>query len=106
MDKTEFQKQKQLLKDAYDKGFRELKEKYALTNNNIKIGDIISDTTISIKVEKIQVIQSSFGNEYPECRYSGKKVKKDGSFFKDGSSDSIYQSNLKKINGIEVKNEN
>lgn len=95
MDKTEFKKQKQILKDICDKGFRELKEKYALANNNVKIGDIISDGTISIKVEKIQVVQSSFGNEYPECRYSGKKVKKDGSFFKDGSNDSIYQSNMK-----------
>ena len=96
MDKTEFKKQKQILMDIWDKGFRELKEKYALANNNVKIGDIISDGTISIKVEKIQVVQSSFANEYPECRYSGKKVKKDGVFFKDGSNDSIYQANLKK----------
>lgn len=106
MDKIEFKKQKQILMDIWDKGFRELKEKYALTNNNVKIGDIISDSTISIKVEKIQVVQSSFGNEYPECRYPGKKVTKKGDFFKDGSNDFIYQSNLKKINGVEVKNEN
>lgn len=95
MNKEEFKKQKQILMDIWDKGFRELKEKYALANNNVKIGDIISDGTISIKVEKIQVVQSSFSNEYPECRYSGKKVKKDGSFFKNYSSDSIYQSNVK-----------
>jgi len=106
MNKTEFEKQKQVLKDTYEKELDKLKTEYALSNNSVKIGDIISSSICIIKVEKILVAKQSYFSDLPECRYKGKKIKKDGKFFKDNSDDIIYQSDLKKINGVEVKNEN
>ena len=106
MDKTEFEKQKQVLKDTYEKGLVKLRNEFALSNNSVKIGDIISASSCTIKVEKILVAKQSYFSDLPECRYKGKKIKKDGKFFKDNSDDIIYQGELKKINGVEVKNEN
>ena len=107
MDKKEFEKQKQVLKDTYEKELVNLQKQYARLNNSVKIGDIIQDWRGTlIKVDKMQIITSSFTNEYPEYIYEGLKVTKKGILFKDGTSDDIYQSDLKKINGVEVKNEN
>lgn len=106
MDKTEFEKQKQVLKDTYEKELDKLINEYVLSNNSVKIGDIISDSYSIIKVDKIQVVKANYFIDFPECRYIGKKIKKDSEFFKNGVRVDIYQANLKKINGVEVKNEN
>lgn len=105
MNKTEFEKQKQVLKDTYEKELDKLINEYVLSNNSVKIGDIISASSCTIKVDRIHIVKNSYFNDLPQCCYTGRKIKKDGSFFKDNSIDSVYQSNLKKINGVEVKND-
>ncbi len=106
MNKTEFEKQKQVLKDTYEKELDKMYQSYALSNNSVMIGDIIEGNKCRIKVEIIEIISSSFTNKFPQCKYTGKKVTKKGDFFKDGSKDYVYQIGLKKINGVEEKKEN
>lgn len=73
---------------------REIQKEYAFSNNNVKIGDVITnkcgDTTIV--VEKVQL--TVFLRE-PECVYSGKRLRKDGMPYKNGEVEYIHQSNLK-----------
>lgn len=77
---------------------------YAISNNKIKIGDVIrEDTGDVLKVEKI-VVQLSYDKPY--CVYKGYLLNKDGSIKKKKGSDiihsSIIQPLLKQINGINV----
>lgn len=68
---------------------------YALSNNPVKVGDLVFDNSDSIKVETIKVDISRLGGP-PSCLYVGPKIKKDGTPTKDGKYASVYQSNTVK----------
>lgn len=74
----------------------ELAKKHAELNNPYKIGDIITDSSITIKIESWYT-SVYFGT--PILVYYGKKLKKNLTNFKDNSYETLYQSlQISKIN--------
>ena len=72
---------------------RNTDKEYALSNNPVKIGDIIRDHSCMIKVEAMRYTRySSFG--FPECVYSGPRLKKNKKPFVSGETEVVYQSNI------------
>lgn len=69
---------------------RLLKRKYALDNNPIRIGDLITDVFSTIKVEKIFV----YLRDPPCCVYRGPQLNKNKTVKKNGKTADIYQTNL------------
>jgi len=59
-----------------------LGRKFALDNNKVNVGDIVSSSYAHLKVEKIIVNLSS---NVPFCIYSGIRYTKKGTPYKDGS---------------------
>lgn len=66
---------------------------YCLANNNVLIGDKVTNGDITIIVDKIE--PSAFGNI--QCVYHGRKLKKDLTPFKSGEMCSIFQSQARII---------
>ena len=86
---------------------REVLRKYALANNVVKIGDIVKDQNILLKVESIKVHLSYIN---PCCIYWGYVLNKDGWTYKEkkGASkikDAVYQFNMTEINGVKINTE-
>ena len=78
--------------------YREVKRiqrEYALSNNTIVKGDILTDHYKTIKVEKITVAVGLSGN--PECIYSGQRLTKQLIPFKSKEVGVVHQSNIKKV---------
>lgn len=69
---------------------RHVAKEFALANNKISIGDIISDHIGKIKVIEINI---HFSNP-PQCIYVGLELKKDGTVTKREKIRNVYQSNL------------
>ncbi len=70
-----------------------LTREYALALNPYKIGDIISDHTITLQIEKIEVYKT-WGHEIPSCVYYGIELKKDSTPMKRQSNERIWQGNI------------
>lgn len=69
-----------------------LRKRYAIANNEYKIGDIISDQFVTIRIEDLKYSR----NAVPCMVYYGTRINKDGSDNKKGDKEHIYQSNVKK----------
>jgi len=93
-------------KEEYDIRLKEINEKmaedkcrlnheYALSNNSIKKGDIISNNSKIIRVEAIR--STNWGGD-PYCIYSGALLTKKLVAYKSGEKGHIYQTD--KINII------
>ena len=70
-----------------------ISRRYAIYNNNVSIGDIVTDHIGKIKVESIKWTYDNF-SRLPTCIYQGTKLKKDLSPYKSNITTSIYQSNI------------
>jgi len=70
----------------------EVIKKYCLANNPVKIGDVVTDLSDTIKVEKIGFYLTTME---PCCIYTGQKLKKDGTPTKKIETIRVYQSNMK-----------
>lgn len=70
-----------------------LAKEYAMSNNSVSIGDMVTNGCDAIKVEVITVYRSL---GLPSCAYSGPKFTKAGIPFKNGDQATVYQTNLKK----------
>jgi len=70
--------------------------KYANDNNPYCIGDIIEDHIGKIKIDEI-TIQIHGTKNRSSCIYKGPKLRKDNTPFKDGSRESIFQTNNPKL---------
>lgn len=77
-------------KECDDK-IRAIQHQYAIENNPINIGDIITDHIGSIKVETIRVCHNT---KYPTCIYNGFVVTKNGSISKRQTKRDVYQINI------------
>jgi hypothetical protein len=83
------------INERFEKEKRELAKDYAFANNPYKIGDIISDSVGSIKVDLIQhTIGGTFIGKYPQCVYSGIELKKDLTPKKNGDRRKVFQSSI------------
>lgn len=72
----------------------ELNRRYAMANNNVAVGDIVTDHIGCVLVEEVQTAVG-FGKKLPECYYYGPELrKKDKQPKKSGGKRSVAQSNL------------
>lgn len=92
MTYEEYQVAVKALEKEYMEKEQAVVREYALSNNPVKIGDVIRDHHCKIKVERISVLRSF--SKKPQCVYSGPRLKKNGEPYKNGDTESIWQSNL------------
>ena len=72
------------LSKEYEINRRKIMREFAISNNELKVGDIFIDHIGPIQIESIRV---GFGNlsSLPECVYQGTELKKDYTPKKSGS---------------------
>ena len=95
MTEEEYYKKIKALKDDFDREMSIVRNDYAMSNNTVQIGDIISDYVNIIRVNKIRTYNSD-NSTPPKCIYSGDKITKKGTVSKTQPTAIIYQGNLKK----------
>lgn len=83
------------INERFEKEKKELAKEYAFSNSTYSIGDIITDSVGSIKIELIQyTVGGSFYSKHPQCVFSGVELKKDLTPTKKGEKRKIYQSSI------------
>lgn len=90
MEINEFISQKNDLRIEHDKKVQALSKEYALSNNTVKVGDMVTDHIGAVKVEKILIRVT----DEPSCVYSGTEYTKAGKPTKRGTKRLAYQINL------------
>jgi hypothetical protein len=93
MDALEYYNELEKLRNDYNVSVDNIKIKYALSNNTIKVGDIITDHVGSIKVSEINVA-TPFGSKLPCCLYNGVEYTIKGEPKKNGGVRDVWQCNL------------
>jgi hypothetical protein len=91
MSFEEYKSELKRINEEFDLKKRLLATKYALSNTNYTVGDIVKDHIGTIKVEKIYTTMSF---NVPVCVYEGIELKKDGTPTKKGSKRQVYQINI------------
>lgn len=91
MNKQEFDYKIAELKEQYKKEEFKIVKEYCDSNNPFNIGDIISDGSKSIVIEKIGYYKGL--NAEFTCKYFGIEMLKSGKPNAKGNKDWIYQSN-------------
>lgn len=66
-------------------------KQFALANNPVSVGDIVSNGSEKILVEKIMVYS---GCGLPFCVYQGPLLKKNGDKYKSGKRGDLYQQSI------------
>jgi hypothetical protein len=97
MTEEEFLTEIKSLANYADQQRRNLCKEFALSNNNISVGDRIKDSRIEIIVERIQYTAPSFQdvqNRRPSCVYTGIVLTKKGEPRKDKQKGRINQDNV------------
>lgn len=93
------------LTDEYNKTCRSLRKQFALENNPVKVGDVVSYSKYpkaTIRVTEIKVANySAIG--FPECVYCGNVIDPKTGEESDKTEMELYQSKIDKINGEEYK---
>lgn len=86
----------QLIKEEtsrHNDEIKRIKIAYAKANNPYKIGDVIADSSTTIRIDKIQY---GWGMEaYPYCVYTGVLINKTGEPNKKLIEQSIFQNSIK-----------
>ena len=93
-----------MTKEFFNERMKEIKAKFELekdhlyinfanANNPYKVGDIVTDHTGSIKIEKIKTYFDGYTE--PCCVYTGVEYTKKGEPNKKGNKRSVYQRNIK-----------
>ena len=94
MTREEYNKQKEALKQEYQKSLRGLAARCALENNPYKIGDIIEDHIGKGKITGWYV--TTWGDELPTMTYKCDNLTKKGEINKREPYRDIWQLNIKK----------
>ena len=92
----EFERYKELvdtLEDNFKKDKENLAIKYALSNNTVNVGTIVSDNRGSIIVESIKT-DTGFGQYKPCCIYYGSILGEGLTPLKNGGKRSVNQRNI------------
>jgi len=85
------------INERFEKEKSELAERFAVSNNPYKVGDIITDSVGSIKIEVIKyTLGGGYYGKYPQCVFRGVELKKDLTPTKKGEKRTIYQSSILK----------
>jgi|LakMenEpi03Aug12_release.lakeMendotaPanAssembly.Ray.scaffolds.fasta_scaffold1040893_1 hypothetical protein len=92
MTQVAYDKKLMEIKMSFEAAKEELYREFAYANNPYKIGDIVTDNTGTIKIEKIKIYLGL--GIYPQCVYFGVELTKKGEPNKRGNKRSIYQSSI------------
>ena len=97
MTYEEYLKELEYLQESFNLKKQAIQKKFAIQNNPFKIGDIITNSSIIIKIEKIKIYIDIL--DKPACIYIGIRLKKDLTPFKNKQIERLYQNNneLKKL---------
>lgn len=89
MTKEEYkQKTSELYKEYQDKQ-KDLDVEFALSNNDVKIGDVVADNCSMIIVEKIKV-DRAWLNNLPSAYFEGTRITKKFVAYKSGERATVY----------------
>lgn len=102
MTDEEFEGKLEELKSTFDKGVKELSKAYALSRNNIKVGDVIdTDHGVRIVVDDIKFVTTTLTGPptKPVCVYYGVRVTKAFQKYKSEEYDRVHQSRVTKNHG-------
>jgi hypothetical protein len=91
MTTQEYEEKLLILKKDHDAKILDLAREFAMSNNPVKLQDIVTDHIGSVKVDKIGL---SIHNQKPSCFYSGMVLKKDLTPTKKFERRNVYQINL------------
>jgi hypothetical protein len=94
MSSKEYVDQKVAMEHRHTMERNDLARKYALENSIAKVGDVVTDGRITVKVDIIRISVSGV----PACVYSGIQMTKKGTLDKGGKRGDIYQVNVKFTN--------
>lgn len=104
MNKVELKREINKLKNEYKTKCRNLRVKFAMEHNPVKVGDIVSHTSFPQKSIKVtEIIVPDYGDfATPECVYKGIIVGKDG-ILHPNLVEEFPQSYIDEINGDPYK---
>lgn len=102
MTPEEYKQKTKELEAEYESKQFEIDRQYALSNCPAKHGDILEDHYQKIEYVRHTVVRQSSYQRFPTLCFYGPKLKKDGKPFKSGEETWLYQSNLKKVNGMPI----
>ena len=106
MNKDEYLKEKAALEEEFCNRKKELDKDFALSNNPVKIGDIITDHYKTIRVEKFIFGYCGYTSNLPCMYYRGTRLNKKGEPAKrDADDNRVMQTDITKINGETYKYE-
>jgi len=97
MTKEEYLNNLETLSKMHSHSIERLAKKYALSNNDISVGDVITDQLGSIRVKEVST-STSFTRDLPECIYRGEKCTKKGKPTRGDSNRWLWQSNISGVN--------
>lgn len=91
MTKEEYDKEIERIESERRREIKDLELRYALENNSVDYGDIVTDSGsgVSVLVQNIIVRPTSTG--YPCCVYGGKRMTKKLTPFKNDKKAWVYQ---------------
>ncbi len=103
MTAKELQEKCMFLQRECDWKQMELRKRYAIEHNPVKVGDIVTDHYHTIRVEKMSV----YGYPIPYMRYQGTELTKQGAPKKRQpvTDNPVFQINVVGINGENYKYE-
>ena len=105
MNKEEFLKAEKVLKEEFEAKKKQLAREFAYSNNDVKIGDIITDHYKTIRVLKFLWCYD-FVSRMPCMFYRGTRLNKKGEPVKREADDNrISQTDIREINGKQYKYE-
>lgn len=105
MNKEEYLKAKKALEAEFEEKKKQLAREFALSNNPVKIDDIITDHYKTIRVLKF-LWGYDFGSHMPCMFYRGTRLTKNGQPAKRDSYDNrVAQTDIREINGKPYKYE-
>ncbi len=103
MTKKELSEKMMELQREYNEKQSVLREQYAIENNPVKVGDVVTDHYHTIRVEKMCI----YGYLVPFMKYHGTELTKQGEPKKRQPvpDNPVFQSNVVSINGVPYKYE-
>ena len=105
MNKEEYLKAKKALEAEFEEKKKQIAREFAYSNNDVKIGDVITDHYKTIRVEKL-LWGHNFGTPFSCMFYRGTRLTKNGQPAKREAEDNrVAQTDIREINGKPYKYE-
>jgi len=94
----EYDERKKLLIASHEKSLFELAREFALSKATVKIGDVVSDGRVTIKIEQGEI--QSWGTNYPYVTWCGPEFTKKMMPRKDKSKGYIRDDSIRELKQV------